>query len=80
MPSLDVISINLWQILISLCNLLILFLILKKFLYKPVRRVMQEDVYKRQISHRSTRADTVTLLKGISISISSKFFIIAFTV
>ena len=42
MPSLDVISINLWQILISLCNLLILFLILKKFLYKPVRRVMQE--------------------------------------
>ena len=42
MQNLDVISINLWQILISLCNLLILFLILKKFLYKPVRRVIQE--------------------------------------
>lgn len=42
MQNLDVISINLWQILISLCNLLILFLILKKFLYNPVKRVMKE--------------------------------------
>lgn len=42
MQSLDVISINLLLILISLCNLLILFLILKKFLYKPVRRVISE--------------------------------------
>ncbi len=33
MQSLDVISVNLWQILISLCNLLILYLILKQFLY-----------------------------------------------
>ena len=35
MQSLDVISINLWQMLISLCNLVILYAILKKFLYKP---------------------------------------------
>lgn len=42
MQTLDVISINFWQILISLCNLLIIFLILKKFLYQPVRRVLQE--------------------------------------
>ena len=42
MQSLDVISINLWQILISLCNLLILFLIIKKFLYKPVQRLLQK--------------------------------------
>lgn len=42
MQSLDVISINLWQILISLCNLLLLFLIIKKFLYKPVKRLLQE--------------------------------------
>lgn len=40
MQSLDIISVNLWQILISLCNLLILFLILKKFLYKPVKKVL----------------------------------------
>ncbi len=42
MQSLDVISINLWNILISLCNLLILFAILKKLLYQPVNRVLQE--------------------------------------
>lgn len=37
MQTLDVISVNIWQIVISLANLLILFLVLKKFLYKPVR-------------------------------------------
>ena len=42
MQSLDVISLNIWQILISLCNLIILFFILKKFLFKPVHRVMAQ--------------------------------------
>jgi len=42
MQTLDIISVNLWQILISLANLVILFLILKRFLYKPVKRVMEE--------------------------------------
>lgn len=42
MQSLDIISINLWQMLISLCNLVILFLILKRFLYKPVLKVIDE--------------------------------------
>lgn len=42
MQSLDVISVNLWQILISLINLVLLFLILKKFLFKPVKKVMNE--------------------------------------
>lgn len=36
MQTLDVISVNIWQILISLANLLIMFLLLKKFLFKPV--------------------------------------------
>ena len=40
--TLDVISINLWQILISLANLLLIFLILKKLLWKPVKKVMQQ--------------------------------------
>ena len=40
MQSLDVISVNVWQIVISLCNLVILFLLLKKFLYAPVRKVL----------------------------------------
>ena len=39
--TLDVISINLWQILISLANLLLIFLILKKLLWKPVQKVME---------------------------------------
>lgn len=40
--SLDIISVNIWSILISLVNLLLLFLILKKFLFKPVQKVMNE--------------------------------------
>ena len=40
MQSLDVISVNLWQILISLINLVLLFLIIKHFLFKPVKRML----------------------------------------
>lgn len=39
--NMEVISVNIWQMLISLCNLTILFLILKKFLYKPVTRTLE---------------------------------------
>ena len=40
MQTLDVISVNLWQILISLINLVLLFLIIKHFLFKPVKRML----------------------------------------
>lgn len=40
MQALDVISINVWDILISLCNLGILFWAVKKFLYKPVKDML----------------------------------------
>ena len=40
MQSLEVISVNLWQILISLLNLLILFLLFKKFLFGPVNKML----------------------------------------
>lgn len=49
---LGIIQIDLWTILISLLNLLILFLLVKKFLYKPVRKIFDqrkaevEKVYK----------------------------------
>lgn len=46
MQSLPVISVNIWQILISLANLLLIFLLFKKFLYKPVRKFVE----KRQAS------------------------------
>jgi len=40
MQSLEVISINVWDVLISLANLAILFFLIKKFLYKPVKKVI----------------------------------------
>ncbi|MDO4484546.1 MAG: F0F1 ATP synthase subunit B [Clostridia bacterium] len=42
MQTLNVISVNIWQILISLANLLIMFLILKRFLFKPVQKIIAE--------------------------------------
>ena len=39
MQTLEVISINIWNILISLANLLIMFLVLKKFLFAPVKAI-----------------------------------------
>lgn len=42
MQTLEVISVNVWQIIISLCNLLILFLIIKKFLFQPVQKMLDK--------------------------------------
>ncbi len=39
--TLDIISINLWQMLVSLANLVLLFLLVKKFLYKPVKKMLE---------------------------------------
>ena len=39
MQNLDIISINIWQVVISLANMVILFLILKKFLFEPVKKI-----------------------------------------
>lgn len=60
MDSLEVFSINLWQILISLCNLVILFLIVKHFLFKPVKKMLQarqDDVDKVYAAAELARAD-----------------------
>lgn len=37
----SVISVNIWQIVVSLLNLVIIFLIIKKFLFKPIKKAMQ---------------------------------------
>ena len=42
MQSLDVISVNIWHILISLINLVLLFLVVKRFLFKPVKKLFAE--------------------------------------
>lgn len=54
MQNLDVISVNLWTILISLANLLILFFIIKKFLYQPVKKML--DSRKKTIDGQYQRA------------------------
>lgn len=53
--SLDIISVNIWQILISLINLLIMFRILKKFLFKPVKKVV--DARTEQVNRIYTDAE-----------------------
>lgn len=40
--ALELISINVWHIIASIANLLILSLIVKKFLFKPVQKVLAE--------------------------------------
>ena len=40
--TLDVISINIWHILISLINLVLMFLILKRFLFKPTKKLLAD--------------------------------------
>ena len=42
MQSLEVISVNIWLILVSLLNLLILYLLFKKFLFKPVNNMLKK--------------------------------------
>ena len=42
MQTLDIITVNIWSILISLANLVILFFILKHFLYKPLKNVLAQ--------------------------------------
>ena len=55
MQSLDIISVNIWQIIISLANLLIMFLILKRFLFKPVQKVF--DTRKEEVDTMYAQAN-----------------------
>ncbi len=56
MQTLEIISINFWNILISLCNLVVLYFILKKFLYKPVQKVLKER--QEKINESYARAES----------------------
>ena len=42
LQSLEVISVNLWDTLVSLANLVILFWLFKKFLFAPVKKIMEK--------------------------------------
>ena len=52
MQNLDIISINIWQIVISLANLVILFLILKKFLFEPVKKIKAQRANEIEAEYR----------------------------
>ena len=64
MQFLDIISVNIWDILISFANLLILFLVLKRFLFKPVQRMFEtrkkqvDDIYAEA---NKSRSDAVSM-------------------
>ena len=55
MQSLDIISVNLWHILISLANLVLIFLIVKKFLFRPVQEVFAKR--QAELDYRYAAAD-----------------------
>ena len=55
MQSLGVISVNLWQILVSLLNLLLLFLIFKFFLFGPVKKMLAKR--QAELDERYNAAD-----------------------
>ena len=55
MQTLEIISINLWHVLISLANLILLFLIVKRFLFKPVMNLFEQR--KAELDGRYAKAD-----------------------
>ena len=64
MQNLDVISVNIWQILASLANLLLLTWLAKKFLFKPVKKVVDsrraaidEDYAQAQAAREAAEED-----------------------
>ena len=42
MPTLDFISIDPWRMIMQIGNLIILFLLMKKFLFKPVKAILDK--------------------------------------
>ena len=58
MQFLDVISVNIWAILASLANLLLLTWILKRFLFKPVKKMIDER--QKEIDAEELQVDRLT--------------------
>ncbi len=77
MQSLPIISINLWEMLFALLNLLILYLLVKKFLYKPVKKMLAqrqetidneykdaEEAKKKALSDQKTYEEKLSVAKS----------------
>ncbi len=71
----QIISVNLPQVLISLCNLLVLTLIVKHFLYKPVKKVFAarqahvDQIYAdAEEARRTAESDRATWAERVSVA------------
>ena len=77
MQSLPIISINLWEMLFALLNLFILYLLVKKFLYKPVKKMLAqrqetidneykdaEEAKKKALSDKKTYEEKLSVAKS----------------
>ena len=66
MNNLDIISVNIWQIAISLANLVILYFILKKLLFKPVKDIVakREAEVQAQYDEAARSSDEAGKLKA----------------
>ena len=56
MQFLDVISVNVWAILASLANLLLLTWIIKRFLFKPVAKAAREEAEESRLNYEAAMA------------------------
>lgn len=59
-------SIDPWNILWTVVNLLVLYLVFKKFLFKPVMKVInaREDMIKQQFDDAKKRSGRSRCIKG----------------
>ena len=63
------VSIGWWEILVTMCNTLITFLIIKKFLYKPVRKMLaarSEEVQSMYSTAEKAQSEAEQMLRESS--------------
>ncbi|MFR2946871.1 MAG: ATP synthase F0 subunit B, partial [Oscillospiraceae bacterium] len=58
------VGVNFWTALLTLCNMIITFLVLKKFLFKPVKKMIDDrqqeiDGLYADASHAKTQAEAL---------------------
>ena len=70
----DFVSIGAWNIVVTICNTIITFLIVKKFLFKPVRKMLAaraEEVQAMYDQAETDRAEAAAMKKDYTDSIAN---------
>lgn len=70
----DFVSIGVWNIVVTICNTIITFLIVKKFLFKPVRKMLAaraEEVQAMYDQAETDRAEAAAMKKDYTDSIAN---------